>query len=61
MFGVLQDKVLDRALVELEGDPVHGLVEAHLVEDVELQDRTQPADLDGAGRPRRVSLTHERG
>src|SRR5215469_5642842 len=38
MFGVLQDKVLDRALVELEGDPAHGLVEAHLVEEVELEE-----------------------
>jgi hypothetical protein len=29
MFGVLQDKVLDLALVEVEGDPALGLVEAH--------------------------------
>lgn len=31
-------QVLDRALVELEDDPAHGLVEAHLVEEVELQE-----------------------
>jgi hypothetical protein len=34
MFGALQDKDLDRAQFELEGDPAHGLVNAHLVEEV---------------------------
>ena len=40
MFGVLQDKVLGRALIELEGGPALGLVEAHLVEEGELQELT---------------------
>ena len=29
---------MDRALVELEDDPAHGLIEAHLVAEVELQE-----------------------
>lgn len=59
MFGVLQDKVLGRALVELEGDPALGLVEAHLVEEGELQELTllvgggesSPATDSALGKP----------
>ena len=35
-----EDKVLDRALVELEGEPAHGLVEAHLAEEGEPHELT---------------------
>jgi hypothetical protein len=49
MFGVLQDKVLDRALVELEGDPAHGRVEAHLVGEGELQELTLLVGGGGSG------------
>jgi hypothetical protein len=34
MFGVLRDKILDRALVEL--DPARGLAKVHLVEEGKL-------------------------
>ena len=59
MFGVLQDRVLGRALVELEGDPALGLVEAHLVEEGELQELTllvggwgsSPATDSALGKP----------
>jgi hypothetical protein len=44
MFGARQDKVLDRALFELEGDPAHGVVKAHLVEEV-ARTSSRPSEL----------------
>ena len=38
MFGVLRDKILDRALVEL--DPARGLAKVHPVEEGKLQELT---------------------